>query len=159
MKIKQPLSAAASVGSVAKGRRRMPFGLAGVCLVAGIPPLTASARSTAMPATSPTAHYCGKLLSSGRLVDVETSLQVDRQGRISGTYRFDDDETTTTGSLSEIQAGGGWQHTLLWTDRYGTGSLTIRFTSDYSHFEGLWGPQDAAPSYTWNGGECNAPVS
>lgn len=104
-------------------------------------------------------HYCGKLLSSGKLVDVETTLQVDAQGHISGTYRFDDEGKITVGSLSEVGTAGGAERVLRWFDRYGMGPLTIRFTSDYQRFEGLWAPQDAAPGYTWNGGRCGTPIS
>lgn len=142
-----------------KGERRTLERIVGICLAIGLIPLPASAHLTAKQLSKPAGHYCGKLLSGGDLVDVETSLQVDRRGHISGTYRFDDDGNTTTGTLSEIGASQGGVRTLRWFDRYGMGLLTIRFTSDYRHFDGLWGPQDADPSYTWNGDDCDAPTS
>ena len=92
-------------------------------------------------------------------MDVETSLQVNAQGHIAGTYRFDDDGNTTTGTLSEVGTAHSRKRTLRWFDKYGMGSLTIRLTPDYHRFEGLWAPQDAPPSYIWNGGDCGAPIS
>jgi len=148
-----------SGGNVAKGKQRILIRIAGICVAIGLLPLPASAHSTAEPVPGPAGRYCGKLLSSDKLVDVETSLRVDGQGHISGTYRFDDDGTTTVGSVSEVGTSGGRQRTLRWFDKYGMGSLTIRFAPGYRRFEGLWGPQGAAPSYIWNGGDCGAPIS
>ncbi|WP_205586437.1 MULTISPECIES: hypothetical protein [unclassified Rhizobium] len=142
-----------------KGRRRMLAGTVGVCLAIGLLPVSASSLSEAKPLAGPAGHYCGKLLSNGSLVDVETSLQVDMEGHISGTYRFDDDGTTTIGALSEIGAAPGTKRVLIWFDKYGTGALSIRFDPSYTRFEGLWGPHGSLPSYTWNGGNCNAPIS
>ncbi|WP_246755207.1 MULTISPECIES: hypothetical protein [Rhizobium] len=133
--------------------------IVGICLVLCLFPLPVSAHTTAKPLTGSAGHYCGKLLSSGLLVDVETSLQADPKGHISGTYRFDDDGNTTAGTLSEIGTTHGTVRTLRWFDKYGMGSLTIRFDHDYSRFEGLWGPEDAVPSYTWSGGNCGVPIS
>ncbi|NLR96447.1 hypothetical protein HGP17_06335 [Rhizobium sp. P38BS-XIX] len=109
--------------------------------------------------SGPMGHYCGKLLSSGKLVDVETIFTIDRRNHISGTYRFNDDGETTVGSLSEIGASSGVQRRLRWFDKYGMGSLVIRFDRNYRRFEGLWGTQDSDLSYTWSGGECGAPMS
>lgn len=145
--------------SKAEGKQRILVRIAGICVTIGLLPLPASAHSTAKPAPGPAGRYCGKLLSGDKLVDVETSLRVDGPGHISGTYRFDDDGTTTVGSLSEVGASDGRQRTLRWFDKYGMGSLTIRFAPGYRRFEGLWGPQGAAPSYIWNGGSCGAPIS
>lgn len=145
---------------LAKGKRRpMPVGTVLICLVAILlTPPTAEA-SAAKPAAGPAGRYCGQLLSSGSLVDVETSLHVDTQGHIAGTYRFEDDGTTTIGALSEVGTSHGRKRTLRWFDKYGMGSLTIQFDVGYDRFEGLWAPQDALPTYTWNGGDCRTPIS
>lgn len=161
MKIEQPLPSETS-GSLArpvKEKRRIFVRIAGICLAAGLLHLPVSAHSMAKLGAGPAGRYCGKLLSSGELLEAETSMQVDGQGHISGTYRFDDDGTTTIGTLSEVGTASGTTRTLRWFDKYGTGSLIIHFTADYRRFEGLWGPQDVAPSHTWNGGECGAPIS
>ncbi|MFS8045751.1 hypothetical protein [Rhizobium sp. BR 314] len=146
-------------GSLKNGKGRAIAQIVGICLAIGLyhlpVPVDAASKSLARPA----GHYCGKLLSSDRLVDVETSLQADAEGHLSGTYRFNDDGNTTVGTLSEIGTKPGKIRTLRWFDKYGMGSLTIRFDAGYHRFEGLWGPQDTAPSYTWNGGSCNAPIS
>lgn len=142
-----------------KGKRRMRVGTVGICLAAVLLTLPITNASAAKPAGGPAGRFCGKLLSSGSLVDVETSLQVDTQGHIAGTYRFEDNRSTTIGTLSEVGTAHGRKRTLRWFDKYGMGSLTIRFDREYHGFEGMWGPQDALPSYTWNGGDCSAPIS
>ncbi|MGV1788998.1 hypothetical protein [Rhizobium sp. A37_96] len=161
MKIEQSLPSETS-GSLARpvgDKRRIFVRITGICLAAGLLPLPASGHSTVELGAGPAGRYCGKLLSSGELLEAETSMQVDGQGHISGTYRFDDDGTTTIGTLSEVGTASGTTRTLRWFDKYGMGSLIIRFTSDYQRFEGLWGSQGAAPSYTWDGGECGTPIS
>ncbi|WP_141683836.1 hypothetical protein [Rhizobium sp. AC27/96] len=142
-----------------KGKRGMLARVIGIWFATVVLGLPTAEASAAKPAAGPAGHYCGKLLSAGSLVDVETSLQVDTQGHIAGTYRFQDDGNTTIGALSEIGTAHGRKRTLRWFDKYGMGSLTIRFDAEYDRFEGLWGPQDAVPSYTWNGGNCHAPIS
>ncbi|WP_234906188.1 hypothetical protein [Rhizobium rhizogenes] len=144
---------------LSKSKRGMLAHVIGMWLAAALLTLPLAEPSAAKPVAGPAGHYCGKLLSAGSLVDVETSLQVDTQGHIAGTYRFQDDGNTTIGALSEIGTAHGRKRTLRWFDKYGMGSLTIRFDAEYDHFEGLWGPQDAVPSFTWNGGDCHAPIS
>ncbi|MDR6900019.1 hypothetical protein [Rhizobium miluonense] len=141
------------------GKRWAITWIAGICFASGLSHLPLAAYAASKSLARPARHYCGKLLSSDRLVDVETSLQVDAKGHIAGTYRFNDDDETTVGTLSEIGTTPGRARTLRWFDKYGMGSLTIRFDAGYHRFEGLWGPQDVTPSYTWNGGSCNAPIS
>lgn len=142
-----------------KGKRGILARVIGIWFATTVLALPTAEASAAKPAAGPSGHYCGKLLSAGSLVDVETSLQVDTQGHIAGTYRFQDDGNTTIGALSEIGTAHGRKRTLRWFDKYGMGSLTIRFDAEYDRFEGLWGPQDAIPSFTWNGGNCHAPIS
>ncbi|ENN87663.1 hypothetical protein RHSP_45611 [Rhizobium freirei PRF 81] len=141
------------------GKGRAIARIVGICLAAGLFHLSVPADVASKSLARPAGHYCGKLLSSDRLVDVETSLQVDAKGHLSGTYRFNDDGNTTVGTLSEIGTAPDKTRTLRWFDKYGMGSLTIRFDAGYHRFEGLWGPQDAAPSYPWNGGSCGASIS
>lgn len=159
MKIEHPLLSHKPTESRPENKRRASIRFAGICLAVGLLPLFASAQPTAKPISGPMGHYCGKLFSGGELVEVETSLQVDGSGHISGTYRFDDIGETTHGSLSELGTASGTKRMLRWFDKYGTGSLMIRFDPGYRRFEGLWGSQDADPSDTWNGGDCGAPIS
>lgn len=160
MYLSETLLSWAAIGHRAvKGGWRMLGGTIGLCLTVSLLPVSASALSEAKPLAAPAGHFCGKLFSSGSLVDVETSLQVDMEGHISGTYRFDDDGTETIGTLSEIGAAPGTKRVLLWFDKYGNGALSIQFDPGYTRFEGLWGPHGSLPSYTWNGGRCQDPVS
>ena len=123
------------------GKRWAITWITGICFASGLFHLPVPADAASKSLARPAGHYCGKLLSSDRLVDVETSLQVDAKGHIAGTYRFNDDGETTVGTLSEIGTTPGRARTLRWFDKYGMGSLTIRFDAGYHRFEGLWGPQ------------------
>ena len=141
------------------GKRCLTVRVIALCFAASLLPLLASQQLEAKSNDAPNGHYCGKLLSGGSLVDIETSLKVDVEGHISGTYRFDDHGTTTIGSLSEIGAAPGPKRVLLWFDRYGSGALAIQFDPAYSHFEGLWAPRGKLPAYTWNGSSCQVPIT
>jgi hypothetical protein len=107
----------------------------------------------------PAGDYCGKLTSSGRLVDAETRLEIGRDGRMSGVYRFRDGDTETGGKLQESKRGPGLTKMLRWTDKYGDGRLVITFDPTFGSFEGHWGPGDAMPDLTWTGALCGEPNS
>lgn len=107
---------------------------------------------------SPAGRFCGEMISSGDYQDVETLLNVDRDGRISGTYELDEPNGRVDGTLAEKDPGAGTSRMLVWTDKYGTGLLELHFSDDYKGFKARWGGSSNgrfdAPSHSWNGSRC-----
>ncbi|ATU92084.1 hypothetical protein [Phyllobacterium zundukense] len=108
-------------------------------------------------AASPAGRFCGEMISSGDYQDVETLLNVDRDGRIAGRYELDEPDGRVEGTLTEKDSAGT-SRTLVWTDKYGTGLLELKFSDDYKGFKGRWGGSNngrfEAPSHSWNGSIC-----
>lgn len=111
-------------------------------------------------AASPAGRFCGELISSGDYQDVETLLSVDRDGRVTGSYELDEPDGRVAGTLTE-KDGTGTSRTLVWSDKYGTGTLDVLFSDDYQAFQGRWGAstngRPEAPSHSWNGTRCTSP--
>ncbi|MCO4319683.1 hypothetical protein M8997_021065 [Phyllobacterium sp. 21LDTY02-6] len=116
------------------------------------------AGTDAASAASPAGRYCGEVISSGDYQDVLTSLNVEIDGRISGTYKLDGPNGRTDGTLAEQEAGSAGERTLVWTDKFGTGLLRLRFLGDFEGFKGVWGgSRDGrfdAPAHSWTGTRC-----
>jgi hypothetical protein len=109
-------------------------------------------------AASPSGRFCGEAISSGDYQDVETNLNIDADGRLSGTYELDEPDGRVEGRLIEQDLEHGTSRTLVWTDKYGTGLLSLEFSSDFTSFQGSWGGsvngRFEAPSHSWNGVRC-----
>ncbi len=114
--------------------------------------------TTTSMAASPAGRFCGEMISSGDYRDVETNLNVARDGHLSGTYELDEPDGRVEGNLVEKDLGSGTSRTLVWTDKYGTGLLSLDFSSDFDGFNGSWGGsvngKFDAPSHSWNGARC-----
>ncbi len=112
-------------------------------------------------AASPAGRFCGEMISSGDYQDVETLLNIDRDGRITGAYELDEPAGRVEGTLTE-KNGTGTSRTLVWADKYGTGTLDLHFSDDYQEFQGRWGAstngRSEAPSHSWNGTRCSGPA-
>lgn len=115
--------------------------------------------ATVALAEGPNGRYCGKLLSAGQTVNVETVLSPGPTGRLEGTYEFDDAGATTSGTLSERPGGSGLTRTFEWLDKYGTGLLVVTFEASLESFEGNWAAGDATPDQMWNGRKCAGKVN
>ncbi|UXN63687.1 hypothetical protein N8E89_14250 [Phyllobacterium sp. A18/5-2] len=111
-------------------------------------------------AASPAGRFCGEVISSGDYQDVETMLNVDKDGRITGTYELDEPDGRVEGTVTEKEPGTGTSRTLVWTDKYGTGLLELDFADDYKDFKARWGGSNNgrfdAASHTWNGTRCTS---
>ena len=129
------------------------------------PLLAAALLSPALAQTSHTVDgkYCGRLFSSGELKEVVTRLTTGDTGQLSGSYEFADDGQLTQGTLRQDgllrHRGGDITYTLVWTDKYGTGQLVIRFRADGYAFAGTWGFGDDEPSHQWDGARCDGNVA
>ncbi|CEJ13651.1 hypothetical protein BN1110_03975 [bacterium YEK0313] len=99
-------------------------------------------------------RFCGRLASGAEIVHAVTELRTTADGRLSGSYTFDDGGTASSGTLSELEAGEGRTRRLVWRDRYGSGTLVITFDQSLQSFRGLWGPGRSEPNARWDGRLC-----
>lgn len=129
----------------------MPIILRGLVLLSLLLPLLGPARAD--DAARFAGRYCGKLWSAGVLVKAITVLHLRADGRLDGTYTFDDLGATTGGTLLERPGGAGATRSFDWSDVYGTGTLTVTFDKTGSSFSGKWGALDEEPDAIWDGSE------
>lgn len=95
--------------------------------------------------------YKGKY-STGQIEQgMKTVFVRDADGNLSGYYQMSEGDAIEEGDLRDIQFFPGNSVTALWIDRYGSGDLVMKFSDDYSRFDGLWGPQGAPAMLLWSG--------
>lgn len=113
-------------------------------------------------ARDPVGKYCGDLLSSGVMSQVETRfIRNVSSGTITGAYIFDDRGQPVEGMLAEAGDDGDGNdltRLFIWRDKYGYGKLVLTFTPDFSEFQGKWGDTGTALS-PWNGKRCSLVIS
>lgn len=110
----------------------------------------------------PTGKYCGALLSSGVMTQVETRfVQNIKSGTISGSYVFSERGEPVAGMLADAGDDGDASdltRIFIWRDKYGYGKLVVTFAADFSGFEGKW--SDGGPvTAPWNGKRCSTVTS
>jgi hypothetical protein len=128
--------------------------LTAVCMLA--------AATSPAHARDPVGKYCGGLLSSGVMSEVETRFVRNvSSGTITGSYIFDDQGQPVEGMLAEASDDGDGSdltRLFIWKDKYGYGKLVVTFTPDFSEFHGMWGDTGTALS-PWNGKRCSLVIS
>jgi hypothetical protein len=128
-----------------------------ITLLAAASTLVASGSSA--HARDPVGKYCGGLLSSGVMSEVETRFVRNvSNGTITGSYIFDDRGQPTEGMLAEASDDGDGNdltRLFIWRDKYGYGKLVVTFTPDFSEFRGKWGDSGSALA-PWNGKRCSS---
>jgi hypothetical protein len=111
-------------------------------------------------AASPAGKFCGEIISYGDYQDIQTNLSVDRDGRIIGTYKIDGPAGRSDGNIIEKDRKSATERTLIWTDRDGTGLVSLHFSSDYQKFKAAWGGSVNGrfdpPAHSWSGIRCPA---
>lgn len=110
----------------------------------------------------PTGKYCGQLLSSGVMAEVETRFVENiKSGVISGSYVFTEQGQPVEGIIADAGDDGDRNdltRLLIWRDKYGIGKLVVTFSPDYSEFEGKW--SDGGPALApWSGKRCSTVTS
>ncbi|MHC1549477.1 hypothetical protein [Phyllobacterium sp. K27] len=109
-------------------------------------------------AASPAGKFCGEVISYGDYQDIQTNLNVDRDGRITGTYKIDGLAGRTDGNVIEKDRTSLTERTLIWTDKDGTGLVSLHFSSDYQGFKAAWGGSTNGrfdpPIHSWSGTRC-----
>lgn len=73
--------------------------------------------------------------------EAKAEFFIDADGKQAGKYYiFEENKLKLTGELNQFTVLD--QHTVMasWRDQYGTGQLKMKFSPDFSSFEGKWLP-------------------
>ncbi|MEQ8710779.1 MAG: hypothetical protein RIC36_17490 [Rhodospirillales bacterium] len=98
-----------------------------------------------------TGVYDGTLISGGKEERVTTRLLSQPDGRVVGVYFFTVRDSNDTGSLTDCRADGFGDLSCIWTDKFGSGPVRLKFSDDLDRFSGTWGTTELKPDYFWNG--------
>lgn len=81
---------------------------------------------------------------------MDTDFSFGPDGSLTGHYRvFDADPFD--GTLTDFQQTGHCEANFVWTDRYGSGTVHIRFEPEIGRFIGNWGGQGLVPTLEFDG--------
>lgn len=81
---------------------------------------------------------------------MDTDFSFGPDGALIGHYHvFDTDPFD--GTLTDFQQTGHCEANFVWTDRYGTGTVHIRFEPEIGRFIGNWGGQGIVPTLEFDG--------
>jgi hypothetical protein len=100
--------------------------------------------------------YCGSVFSGSSITDVVTKLQFIGQEELRGTYKFLEDGRSVGGTLTSKAPMKNRQAVLIWTDKYGEGSLAVNFSENFDFFDGKWGAGGEVPTNLWQGKKCES---
>ena len=92
----------------------------------------------------------GPVANDGQLQSMDTEFHLDAEGQLAGGYHIAD-PVTFDGTLSGFHPTGHCEADFTWTDRYGTGTVHIRFEPDQGRFTGTWGFGWPIPGNIFNG--------
>lgn len=98
-----------------------------------------------------TGRYQSQIYNQNDLTTGTTEFSRDKTGALVGNYFMDEAGVLVPGRLSQCQAVQVQVLRCRWFDKYGTGTLEVTFTEDFTSFTGLWGDQEAPPEHVWNG--------
>ena len=122
-----------------------------VLLSVAIASMAAGARAEDDSPQPLAGSYQGQVLNGDDFDPVLTAFSRNAEGRWSGSYAIGEEEGIETGTLDEC----GWEAAYLlsctWTDRYGTGSVRVLFSTDYRIFRGFWGTDPSDTRMAWDG--------
>lgn len=86
-----------------------------------------------------------------------TVFSVSDSGKISGVYEFDGEIGLETGELTKCKLTGANLY-CVWNDKYGAGDFNVKFSADFSSFDGKWfdaigdfQKHGNADGHKWNG--------
>lgn len=95
--------------------------------------------------------YQGEVFNGGNLDPMTTTFSLGKNGRLLGHYLVEDEAGLMEGTMSNARLEGPYRFSMEWTDKYGEGYLEIRFSPDFSSFEGFWSPRDRQEHFPMNG--------
>ena len=113
--------------------------------------LTAVALAAACAAWHPAAvgYYPGTVESIGQK-PIDTWIEQDPDGRLSGRYVLHEPGRDVEGTLAPAGDEGCNVAVFRWTDLYGSGLARLEFFPDRRCFEGAWGQLVINPTLTWH---------
>lgn len=91
--------------------------------------------------------YCGHVMEAGSPAmwlpevsndSVTTTFGQTKEGTLIGTYTVTQSDGVYTGTLKQRGALQDHAATFDWQDKYGTGTVTVKFDADYCRFNGNW---------------------
>ena len=114
--------------------------------------LLAAAPARALDAcfTDSLGPWRGPVWNGPGLQMMDTEFGVAPDGTLMGHYHVYDSDPFD-GTLTEFHQTGRCEADFVWTDRYGTGTVHIRFEPESGRFIGDWGEQGVAPTLEFDG--------
>ncbi len=98
-------------------------------------------------------RFCGRMWSGGKIVDVVTTLEIDADRRIVGTYEFPEQGVLEKGTIQEMLRSRGLTRRFLWKDRFGSDRAIFTFTRGFKSFKGHW-YDSRGRARVWTGTRC-----
>lgn len=98
-----------------------------------------------------TGKYESEVESGDRLITATTTFVVNDQGALIGSYELIERDDFIPGTLNQCRGLKVGIVQCIWSDRYGTGKLTVTFSEDFSRFDGYWTPEGEPENYLWRG--------
>ena len=92
----------------------------------------------------------GPVRNGPGLQTMETEFHQEPDGTLAGTYHVHD-SVPFDGSLTKFRQTGDCEADFVWNDRFGTGTVHIRFEPDLGRFRGYWGVAAAIPGLLFDG--------
>ena len=119
----------------------------GIYLLLGASLLMAAENPlTLLPGT-----YTGEVYNGSDMDPVVTRFELQPSGRLTGSYRVDEENGAYEGTLSNILFEDARTVSMEWTDKFGEGFAVMEFSHDFSTFVGEWINKDGDNPLPWRG--------
>ena len=92
----------------------------------------------------------GPVRNGPGLQTMETEFRQQPDGTLAGSYHVHD-SVPFDGSLTEFRPTGNCEADFTWKDRFGTGTVHIRFEPESGRFLGYWGVTAPIPGLLFDG--------
>ena len=96
-------------------------------------------------------RFQGQVFNGDDMDPVLTTFVASSQGRASGAYLITEENRDVVGTLSNFKWESPYVLTCTWQDTYGSGTLRILFSTEYTMFRGFWGESDDTTNRPWDG--------
>lgn len=99
----------------------------------------------------------GPVWNGAGLQTMDSEFFIGPDGSLVGHYHVHDTEPFD-GTLTGFQPTGRCEADFTWTDKFGTGTVHIRFNPQNGRFVGDWGIGKPVPALIFNGYRTRPPV-